>query len=216
MQELLTQQEARINIYGLLSRLLMNEVDEALLETLENDANIMEFFPSYAKWEKRNEMSRKDLLERYINVDFTNLFLLHMTPYESFYRRNDQMMETAGENPVLQLFNSHDFRVNLGEARAVSVDHIGIELEFMYMLCDSEMKAIADDNLETAAAIAEIEYDFLQKHLLEWAPMFLLNMKSEAGTALYFDIAEFALEFIMSDFQLLSDMRENGTIKYSV
>ena len=214
MEELLTNTDARINIYALLSRLLMNEPDEALLEMIENDENIMAFFPSYAKWERRNEMSRKELLESYINVDFTNLFLLHMTPYESFYKREDQMMETAGENPVLQLFNDHDFRVDLGMARAVSVDHIGIELEFMYMLCDAERKAIVDKEFEIACDIAQIQQKFLKEHLLEWAPMFLLNMKSEAGTALYFDIAEFALEFMMSDYQSLSELIVDGKCSY--
>ena len=214
MKELLTQQDARINIYALLSRLLMNEPDEALLETIENDENMMEFFPSYSVWDKRKQMSRKDLLEQYINVDFANLFLLHMTPYESFYRRDDQMMETGGENPVLQLFNDHDFRVDLGEARAVSVDHIGIELEFMYMLCDAEKKALVDGEMDIAGDIALIQYNFLKDHLLEWAPMFLLNIKSEAGSAFYFDIAELALEFIMSDFEALTEMQVDGKIKY--
>jgi TorA maturation chaperone TorD len=214
MQDILTNQEARVNIYALLSRLLMSEVDVELLKTIENDENIMEFFPSYAKWERRKEFSHKDLIEQYLNADFTNLFLLHMTPYESFYRREDQMMETAGDNPVLQLFNEHDFRVNLAKARTVSADHIGIELEFMYKLCDSELKALKDNELETAGAIAKIGQDFLKDHLLEWAPMYLLNMKSEAGTALYFDIAEFTLEFMMSDYQYLSELITDGKSNY--
>jgi len=214
MQTVLTNQEARINFYALLSRLLMNEVDEKLLETIENDENIMEFFPSYAKWDKRSELSRKDLIEQYINVDFTNLFLLHMTPYESFYCREDQMMETAGENPVLQLFNEHDFRVDLGKARAVSVDHIGIELEFMYVLCDAEKKALEDGDKLTACEIAKIQMNFLKEHLLEWAPMFLLNVKSEAGSAFYFDVADLALEFMMSDFEYLNELITDGKCNY--
>lgn len=214
MQDILTNQEARVNIYALLSRLLMSEVDVELLKIIENDENIMELFPSYAKWERRKEFSHKDLIEKYLNADFTNLFLLHMTPYESFYRREDQMMETAGDNPVLQLFNEHDFRVNLAKARTVSADHIGIELEFMYKLCDSELKALKDNELETAGAIAKIGQDFLKDHLLEWAPMYLLNMKSEAGTALYFDIAEFTLEFMMSDYEYLSQLITDGKCNY--
>jgi len=214
MQNVLTNQDARINFYALLSRLLMNEVDEKLLETIENDKNMMEFFPSYAKWDRREEMSRKDLIERYINVDFTNLFLLHMTPYESFYFREDQMMETAGENPVLQLFNEHDFRVDLGKARAVSADHIGIELEFMYVLCDAEKKAIQDGDKATACEIAKIQMNFLKEHLLEWAPMFLLNVKSEAGTAFYFDVADLALEYMMSDFEYLNELTADGKCNY--
>jgi len=215
MQELLTNQEARINLYALLSRLLMNEVDEKLLETIENDKNIMEFFPSYKKWDRRRDLSRKDLIEQYLNVDFTNLFLLHMTPYESFYKREDQMMETAGENPVLQLFNEHDFRVDLGKARAVSVDHIGIEFEFMYMLCSAEKKALIDGEMEAASEIATIQKDFLEKHLLDWGPLFLLNVKSEAGTALYFDVADLALEFMMSDFEYLNELIVDGKCNYT-
>jgi len=214
MQDVLINQEARINFYALLSRLLMSEADEKLLETIENDENIMAFFPSYAKWDRRKKLSRKDLLEQYINVDFTNLFLLHMTPYESFYFREDQMMETAGENPVLQLFNEHDFRVDLGKARAVSVDHIGIEMEFMYMLCNAEKKAIEDGELEVACDIAQIQQNFLKEHLLEWAPMFLLNVKSEAGTALYFDVANVTLDFIMSDFEYLNELIVDGKCNY--
>jgi len=214
MQDILTNLEARINLYALLSRLLMNEVDNELLETIENDENIMAFFPSYKKWDRRKNMERKDLIEQYINVDFTNLFLLHMTPYESFYQREDQMMETAGENPVLQLFNEHDFRVDLGKARAVSVDHIGIEFEFMYMLCNAEKKALLDEDKETACEIAKIQQSFLKEHILEWTPMFLLNVKSEAGTAFYFDLADLALEFTMSDYQYLSELIIDGKCNY--
>jgi TorA maturation chaperone TorD len=214
MQEIMTTQEARINFYALLSRLLISEVDEELLETIQNDKNMMSFFPSYEKWQRRKEMPLKELIEQYLNVDFTNLFLLHLTPYESFYMREDQMMETAGENPVLQLFNEHDFRVDLGKARAVSVDHIGIEFEFMYMLCVAEKKALDADDLESAGKIAKIQKDFLKQHLLEWAPMFLLNVKSEAGTALYFDVADLALEFMMSDYEYLNDLLKDSKANY--
>ena len=216
MQEILQNQDARINFYALLSRLLMSEVDEELLETIEGDANIMEFFPSYAKWKKREKLSHKELLERYLNVDFTNLFLLHLIPYESFYTREDQMMETAGDNPVLQLFNEYDFRVDLGKARAVSVDHIGIEFEFMYMLCTAEKKALEENDIEGAANIAQIQKDFLKEHLLEWAPMFLLNVKSEAGTAFYFDVADLALEFMMSDYEYLNELIVDGKCNYEI
>ena len=215
MQDILNNLEARINFYALLSRLLMNEVDEELLETIETDENIMSFLPSYKKWAKRKKLSRKELIEQELNVDFTNLFLLHMTPYESFYKREDQMMETAGENPVLQLFNDYNFRVDLGRARTVSADHIGIELEFMYMLCNAQKQAINDDDLQAACDIAVVQKDFLKNHLLEWAPMFLLNIKSEAGTALYFDVADVTLEFMMSDYEYLNEHIQDGKCDYS-
>ena len=216
MQETLRiEQLSRINLYALISRILMNEVDETLLKSIIEDENMLTFFPSVEKWSKLKELNLKDLIEKYLNVDFTNLFLLHLIPYESFYRRDDQMMETGGDNPVQALYNDFDFRVELDIARVMSADHIGVELEFMYKLCDAEFKALEDGEVSIAADIAQIQYNFLKDHLLEWAPMYLLNVKSEAGTAFYFDAAELALEFMMSDFEYLTQLKENG-FKYNV
>lgn len=205
-----TEQLARINIYALVSRLLMNEVDEELLELILKDKNILSFFPTFKDWKKRKSMKNKDLIEQYLNVDFTNLMLLHLIPYESFYMREDQMMETGGDNPVQTLYNDFDFRVELDVARVMAGDHIGVELEFMYKLCEAEYKALEDGAYDVAAELAEIQYNFLKEHLVEWAPMYLLNVKNEAGTAFYFDLADLAIEFILSDFEYISQLKKNG------
>ncbi|WP_297484493.1 molecular chaperone TorD family protein [Sulfurimonas sp.] len=206
--DLKQQQIARINIYALLSRLTMSEVDEGLLKSIEEDENILSFFPTYKTWKKRDKFDRKELIERYLNVDFTNLFLLHLIPYESFYMREDQMMETGGDNPVQAIFNAFEFKVELDKARVMSADHIGIELEFMYELCRAEMKALEENDIEIAKQLAQLQYGFMKDHIVEWMPMYLLNVKNEAGTAFYFDLADFTLEFILSDFEYLSALKE--------
>ncbi|MFT7859524.1 MAG: molecular chaperone TorD family protein [Sulfurimonas sp.] len=206
--DLRQEQIARINLYALTSRLLMTEIDEELLKSIEDDPNMISFFPAYKEWNRRKEMNKKDLIEKYINVDFTNLFLLHLIPYESFYTREDQMMETGGDNPVQAIYNAYDFRVGLDKARIMAGDHVGVEMEFMFKLCESQLKALEDGEEEIAAEIAQIQHGFLKDHLLQWAPMFLLNVKSEAATAFYFDVADLALEFMMSDFQYLTEQIE--------
>ena len=205
--DLKQQQIARINIYALLSRLTMSEVDESLLKSIEEDENILSFFPTYISWKKRDEYNRKELIERYLNVDFTNLFLLHLIPYESFYTREDQMMETGGDNPVQAIFNAFEFKVELDKARVMAADHIGVELEFMYELCKAELKALEDGDEEIAKQLAQLQYGFMRDHIVEWMPMYLLNVKNEAGTAFYFDLADFVLEFILSDFEYLSNLK---------
>ena len=207
--DLKQQQIARINIFALLSRLTMSEVDEGLLKSIEEDENILSFFPTYEKWKKRKEFDRKDLIERYLNVDFTNLFLLHLIPYESFYMREDQMMETGGDNPVQAIFNAFEFNVRLDKARVMAADHIGIELEFMYELCRAELKALEEGDVEMAKQLSQLQHGFMQDHLVEWAPMYLINVKNEAGTAFYFDLADFALEFILSDFEYLTQLKNS-------
>ncbi len=186
----------------------MSEVDEGLLKSIEEDENILSFFPTYETWKKREEYDRKELIERYLNVDFTNLFLLHLIPYESFYTREDQMMETGGDNPVQAIFNAFEFRVELDKARVMAADHIGVELEFMYELCKAELKALEEGDIEIAKQLAQLQYGFMKDHIVEWAPMYLLNVKNEAGTAFYFDLADFALEFILSDFEYLSALKD--------
>lgn len=207
--DLKQQQTARINIYALLSRLVIGEVDEGLLKSIEEDENILSFFPTYTTWKRREQNSRKDLIEQYLNVDFTNLFLLHLIPYESFYTREDQMMETGGDNPVQAIFNAFEFKVELDKARVMASDHIGVELEFMYELCRAELKALEENDLTMAMQLAQLQYGFMKDHIVEWAPMYLLNVKNEAGTAFYFDLADFAIEFILSDFEYLSTLNEN-------
>jgi len=204
MNEMKQEIENRIAIYALISRLMLVEVDEALLEQIESDEDLFSFFPNYQSWEKRETLSNKVLIEQYYNVDFTNLFLMHLVPYESFYTRDDQMIESGGDNPVLALYNELDFRVELEKARVVSADHIGVELEFMYMLCTALKKALEAEDAEGICELLQVQRAFMKEHLLEWAPMFLINVKRESRTPLYHDGSELALEFLLSDFEYVT------------
>jgi len=205
MKQMKQEIENRIAIYALISRLMLIEVDETFLENIEKDEDLLSFFPNYAKWSKREEFSKKELIERYYNVDFTNLFLMHLVPYESFYTRDDQMIESGGDNPVLELYNSLDFRVQLDSARVISADHIGVELEFMYMLCEAMKKALDLDDKDGVCELLQVQRAFMKEHLLEWTPLFLINAKKESRTPLYHDGAELTLEFLLSDFEYINE-----------
>lgn len=208
MEQMKHDIDNRIALYGLISRLMMIEVDDAFLDSIEQDEALLALFPNYKNWEKRKELSREDLINQYYNVDFTNLFLMHLVPYESFYTRDDQMIESGGDNPVIKLYNDLDFRVELNQARVVSADHIGVELEFMYMLTTALKKALEAGDNEGVCELLQVQRGFLKEHLLEWAPLFLINAKRESRTALYHDGTELTLEFLLSDFEYLTQMLE--------
>lgn len=195
---------ARSNIYALLSRILLQELDNEILETLKTDPTILEFFPHWSEWKPRHTIPSQQLLEEYLNPDFTNLSLLHLVPYETFYTRSDQMIETGGANPVTDIYSAYDFIVDYEIARVISADHIGIEFEFMHHLCEAERKALGENDQEAVRELKAVQHRFLNSHLLRWAPMYLINMKYEARTPLYYDAAETALEFILSDHESLS------------
>jgi len=209
MEELDIELKNRIAIYGLISRLMLVEVDEAFLDTIEKDEDLLSLFPNYKAWEKRTTLSKKELVDEYYNMDFTNLFLMHLVPYESFYTRDDQMIESGGENPVLKLYNELDFSVELDKARVVSPDHIGVELEFMYMLSVATLNALQSDDKDSLCELFQVQRAFLKEHLLEWTPLFLINAKRESRTPLYHDGTELTLEFLLSDFEYVTEKLSN-------
>ena len=105
MSENLEQLEARKNIYALISRLLLVEMDEETLNFLKTNEDALSFFPNLNEWDKFRDLEPKKLIEEHFNVDFTNVLLLHLIPYESFYKRDDQMINSGGENPVIEFYN---------------------------------------------------------------------------------------------------------------
>jgi len=198
----------RIALYALISRLMMTEVDVAFLNSIEDNGVILELFPNYKGWDKRKEFSNSILKERYLDVDFANLFLMHLVPYETFYTRDDQMIESGGDNPLMNLYDALDFQVELNKARVISPDHIGVELEFMYMLCEALNRAYEAKDEEGVEELLLVQQGFLRDHLLNWAPLFLINMKRESRTALYHDGAELTLEFLLSDYEYVCEQLE--------
>jgi TorA maturation chaperone TorD len=196
--------KARVNIYALLSRILLQELDENMLDTIKKDENILDFLPTLKNWEPFKELQNNKLLEEYFNPDFVNLSLLHLIPYETFYTREDQKIETGGANPVTDIYSAYDFMVDFEAARTISADHIGVELEFMHHLAEAELKALENDDKNAVKNLREIQKEFLNKHLLKWAPMYLINVKYEARTPLYYDTADMTLEFILSDNEYLN------------
>jgi len=202
MSEQIIKAKQREFFYALYSRIFLLEADEKLLKTIESE-DIKEFFPNLFEWDKYQELSHKELIESELNIDFTEISLLHLTPYESFYKREDAMIESGGDNPVYEFYERFNFVVEKDKARVVSPDHIAIELEFMYMLIEAEIKALKDDDKEAANEFQKIQLEFLEKHLITFAPLYLINVKNESQTPLYHDAAMMGLEFILSDYQLL-------------
>ncbi|SHO81023.1 Putative oxidoreductase component of anaerobic dehydrogenases; Chaperone protein TorD [hydrothermal vent metagenome] len=197
--------EKRVNLYALISRIMLIEVDKEFLETIESDENIMELFPNYRDWSKREEFDMDTIIREYLNVDFASMFLMNMVPYESFYTRDDQMIESGGDNPVIELYNSLDFRVDIAKARIVSADHIGVELEFMYMLCIALLKACNAKDEDGVKELFAVQKGFMRDHMLQWMPMFLINMRKESITPLYHDASELSMEFLLSDYEYINE-----------
>ncbi|MRI58614.1 MAG: dehydrogenase [Epsilonproteobacteria bacterium] len=197
----------RAAMYGLVSRIFIQELDQDTLAKIEKLPNAQELFPNYFAWEERQKRSRYKLINELLNVDFTDIAVMHLIPYESFYVREDGMIESGGANPVLQIYNDFGYRVDYERARVLSADHIGVELEFMQMLSQAHNKAMAAKDKEACEELMKAQREFLRNHLLQFAPMYLINVAEQARTPFYKDAAKVALEFLLEDFEYLSEAK---------
>lgn len=85
-------------------------------------------------------------------------------------------------------------------------DHIVLELEFMAILIERSM-----DERATERAIKELldaQIEFLENHLLQWAPQFGDSLAEMARTPLYMLLGKILAEFIPYDLAMLRDWRE--------
>ncbi len=196
--------EQRSSLYSLVSRIFIQEMDEHTLSKIEKIDNFKELFPNYFEWDKRQTLSRYKLINEILNVDFTDIAIMHLIPYETFYTREDAMIETGGANPVVQIYNDYGYRVDLDRARVVSPDHIGVELEFMKILIDAQKKAEEDNDIEAVKQLKEEQKRFLEDHLLAFAPLYFINVAEQARTPFYKDAAKLALEFLLEDYEYLN------------
>ncbi len=195
--------EQRKNFYKLLSRIFLLEMNEDILEKIEKLENFQDIFPTYSTWEERTKKSRYKLIQEVLNVDFTDISLMHLVPYESFYVRDDGMIESGGANPTTQLYNDFGYRVDLDKGRIVSPDHVAVEMEFMSMLIDAQIKALKKGAEDISKDLKDQQESFLRDHILQFAPMYFLNVAEQARTPFYKDSAKSSLEFLLEDYEFL-------------
>ncbi|MEF3192381.1 MAG: molecular chaperone TorD family protein [Campylobacterales bacterium] len=194
---------ARQNLYAFFSRLFIHEIDDAFADFL-NKEMARELLPKFAaSAEELEVLSDKEKREAHFHSDYAHLTMVNLVPYESFYRRDDAMIESGFANPVVQFYQKYGFEVDLEAARALSPDHLGIELEFMAALIGKEYEARQEGQLEYADHIQKIELLFLDEHLMRWAIHYLLAVADNAKTVLYAEGAKALLEFLLTDYEHL-------------
>ncbi len=194
---------SRARLYGFFSRLFIREVDPRFAEILAGPLG-RELLPSFSESPEFSALSAGAEARTLFDSDFAHLTIVNLVPYESFFRRDDGMIESGAENPVAIFYRSYGFEADLEAGRALSPDHLGIELEFMSALCEREALARAEGQEAYAATIRGIQGEFLGSHLLRWAPVYLLAARRNARTMLYRDGADALLHFLLSDHEELS------------
>ncbi|RMD46286.1 MAG: hypothetical protein D6834_02710 [Aquificota bacterium] len=208
MENIIDTTQARINMYGFLSRLFIEEIDPFTLNKIKENEDLLELFPNTKQWDKFWEKDTMKLVEEDLNVDYTSLFILNVYPYESVFINDEGHINPTITNPTLIFYRENGYAIDLNKTRALSPDHIGVELEFMMNLIQDELNAIAREDEKEANRVRKIQKKFLEEHLANWGLPYLLAVKDIAETPFYYDVADATLEFLMSDLEYLNEKLE--------
>ena len=208
MEDRLKETEARVNMYGFLSRLFIEEIDEDTLKKIKENPDILEMFPKTKEWEDFEKKELKKLIDEDLNVDFTTIFLINVYPYQSVFINDEGYINPTITNPALMFYQEHGYSIDLTETRALSPDHIAVEFEFIMTVAKDELEALKKGDIKRANRLRSIQKKFIEEHLGQWAPVYLLSARDIAETPFYYDVCDLALDFILSDYEYLVE-KEN-------
>lgn len=195
----------RSHLYGFFSRVFVRELDDDAVELVLGPLG-QELLPELAKSEEVEVLVDRERRVAVHDADFVHLTVVNVVPYASFYLRDDGMVASGSANPVAEFLRDFGFDVDLGAARSLSPDHIGIVLEAMSRLAEAEAEAEARPDPEYARTIRDIERTFLARYVLGWVPIYFFAVERAARTGLYREAARVATAFIAVDHEELLEV----------
>lgn len=159
------------------------EGNEEALKEIENGLRLVH--PYLSKEERAFE---KDVLN--LQKDWAHLFRGvdksgPLPPYESLYRTGKLQEKPAQD--IHRLFSK--MGVYVPEEWHQPLDYIGVELDFMRLLCDKEREAWEKNGPDSIHEVVKIEESFLENHVGLWVFSFCEKMIEQAREDFYRGIA---------------------------
>lgn len=191
MKQTLTNVCLRADAYKLLSDCYYLP-DDILMQKIADAARADPFFVELA----RHAETAVELGP--LKIDYAALFVgpykLLAPPYGSVYLEDGRMI---GESTVdvRNCYENEGLNITIKDAP----DHIAAELEFMYYLVVKQIEAAQEANLRILQSYEQKQCSFLRTHLARWTPRFTENVRRNAQTSFYRDLAELTEIFILKD-----------------
>ncbi len=205
--------KARANLYRFLGSLYIMEVDEDALADMKKmqfpnnlpESNLSEAYKMISEYIAA--CTNDDLDD--LAADYAKTFLAAgeasgqaAFPYESVYVSKKHEIGGRTEQETLALYALHGWEPGKNMYRTMN-DHIGLELEFMAVLCEEQLLACNTNNSDRAAMSLGEQKEFLETHL-RWAGAFCMDVNKFARTAFYQGIAKLTSEFLAQEKELLA------------
>jgi len=138
-----------------------------------------------------------DQLREAYRRSFGHTMAMDCAAYETLYSSGDIFQQVHTLADIAGWYRA--FGLAISPEVKERLDHISVELEFMYVLTHKEAYALARDAVDKAQLCAETQVGFLQEHLGRWGPLFARLLGNKADAGLYQAVAHaleafFALE----------------------
>ena len=140
-----------------------------------------------------NEFTDREMLA--LKKEYSGLFEVGNDGPPAPIREDLFLLQPAGLREDLIRFYDY-FGYTLGEKYQWQMDHLSIELEFMYFLCFQEQN-LSEDRLSYQLA----QLDFSTRHLSNWIPNFQSTLKRISSDDLYTKIVVELNKFIENDIE---------------
>lgn len=163
---------------------------------------LWESFVSLEKVIKTDVIKHKplELEEKYIKI-FGHTISKECPPYEAQYGTEHMFMKTQEMADIAGFYKA--FGLDISGKMRERVDHISLELEFMYYLCIKEAHSRKNHGEEKTEICVDAQKKFLKDHIGMWAPVFLSLLKKKAGKGFYKEVAMFTEKFLVSELKYL-------------
>ncbi len=192
-REGIAQAKNRAATYALFSLLLRQEVSAELLRRLrkmregagasEAAGEGLILLDRYLS--KTESLQEQHVLDE-LAADYAGLFLnagdRPVHPYESVYTSPERLLMQQAQALVRQVYAASGLVLSRGNEPE---DHIALEMEFMSHLCSRTVNASEEGDQKAVRARLKSQREFLEDHLLRWAPQFSEDLKHFAATGFY-------------------------------
>ncbi|MDI6801410.1 MAG: molecular chaperone TorD family protein [Thermodesulfovibrionales bacterium] len=208
----ITELDERTLGYSFLFRSFIEEASKDFIENIKGN-DVLIFLP-YIN-DDENIKAGIELIEGYINKKVSTEHLLDelSSEYSSLFIGAGKPLVSPWESVALgsgRLFSVNetlDVRKYYAKHRLLPErlnkepdDHIGFELQFMYILADKTAKALESEDYKSAAELLNDQKKFLENHLCKWADLFAEDVCSKANNDFYIGAAKILKGMISTDY----------------
>ena len=195
----------RSNMYSLLSRVFIREVDKPFLNLLKDEENVEAFRDSGFSFCADFTDKKDDEILDELAVEYAALFLIstgrQLSPYESVQLSKEGQLSGEAASKTLAFYKSAGFDFPLESN--IFPDHFAVELEFMSHLCKKEAEAREANEEQIAESVRTEQVEFMNTHLGQWYKSFMNTVEGNTETPFYRGMSLLAGEFLDSETESL-------------